>query len=381
MRKKSTKYINKNIATATTVVVLYVIIDLIRYFNIVTQLTGNVLYILIGSFSILYSITKKGIDRQKSIVIFVLFYTLFGLIGILANGNINPQELLWPFAFIGIAMILLNFKTYFNAIKYLYFSSISMIAIKILTVGTVNELSTLSSRNAVGIMVLIYFSFLVISAHTNKRRIGIFPVILGLFVVILAIGRSGILTFVILAMFFMIFKFDGDIHKMRKPSTWIIVIAYTAIVLLLINNLANDYFGQALDNFQSRGLESTRSIIWTDYWAKTSKSFFFILFGAPVSGTFFLDLVQGNLHNAFLMLHSKYGLMQLIIIIYMLIKSGICYFKEKNYLYLTLLIAVLFRMQFDHTNFNAQLDIVFFYLIFYRYYKTYNFYERKGMYE
>lgn len=142
MRKKSTKYINKNIATATTVVVLYVIIDLIRYFNIVTQLTGNVLYVLIGSFSILYSITKKGIDRQKSIVIFVLFYTLFGLIGILANGNINPQELLWPFAFIGIAMILLNFKTYFNVIKYLYFSSISMIAIKILTVGTVNELST-----------------------------------------------------------------------------------------------------------------------------------------------------------------------------------------------------------------------------------------------
>ena len=59
----------------------------------------------------------------------------------MANGNINPRTFM-AFAFIGIAMILLNFKTYFNVIKYLSFSSISMIAIKVLTVGTVNELST-----------------------------------------------------------------------------------------------------------------------------------------------------------------------------------------------------------------------------------------------
>ena len=69
--KKSTKYINKNLLI-TTVVVLYVIIDLIRYFNIVTQLTGNVLYVLIGSFSILYSITK-GYRPAKINCNFVLF--------------------------------------------------------------------------------------------------------------------------------------------------------------------------------------------------------------------------------------------------------------------------------------------------------------------
>jgi hypothetical protein len=36
-----------------------------------------------------------------------------------------------------------------------------------------------------------------------------------------------------------------------------------------------------------------------------------------------------------------------------------------------LLIAVVFRMQFDYTNFNAQLDIILFYLIFYPYFEKY----------
>lgn len=371
--RKSNPYKKTNFITIvpSLFLVVYMLVDFIRFFNVIPLIVGNILYVLLGSLAIAYSIIKKGIGKQIPILSFIFFYIFFGAIGILFNGNIDPQELLWPFAFMGLAILLLNFKINYRLVKFLYYFALVFIVSRIIMVGGINHIDIAASRNTVGIMALIYFSLFAIASYVNNKRITIFPVFCGLLTTIIAIGRSGILTFVLVTILFFIFEFKGNKHKMRNPLKWIYVIMFGVILFLGFYNLLDTYFVETINNFQSRGLESVRIQIWSDYLQKTSTSVAFILFGTPINGTFLLDEFNSNLHNSFFMLHAKYGLIPFLVVIFLIIKSSLRFLKRKNYLYLVLLIAVVFRMQFDYTNFNAQLDIILFYLMFYRYFEKY----------
>ena len=349
------------------ILLIYVCIDLMKFFQVISPLIGNIITVFLGTVAIIYSCMKNGIKRQMPILIFVFIYTLFGAISILFNWNANPQELLWPFAFIGITTLLLNFIISTKLVKYIYYLVAIFLMFQIITSGSVNNLDTVSSRNTISIMVLLYFAIYAINSFKNNRKITIFPVLVGLVVVIMAIGRSGIITFLLLTVLFLFFKFNGKEHKHRNPFKSMFILIGGGIVLWLSYNFLGIYFEQMLSNFESRGLESIRKLIWVDYLNKTFNSAGSFLFGTPISGTYLLDMYSHNLHNSFLMLHAKYGIVMFISVVLLVIKAFIYYIKINNILYLSLLSVLLFRMQFDYTNFNAQLDIIFFYFILFPY--------------
>lgn len=351
---------------ASFILCLYLSTDLVRLFNVIPLLLGNALYVVLGSVALIYSIYKNGIKKQIPIILFIFIYNFFGAIGVITNGNINFQELLWPFAFIGLATLLLNFDISYKISKYIYISLLICLAINIMISGGVNSLSIISSRNTISIMVLIYFAIYAIACYRNKNKINIYFLIAGFIVVIMAIGRSGILTFSILTVFFLIFDFRGKCHRVRNPIKIFVLLVGVAITAYISLNLAENYFNDMIYNFNRRGLESIRIEIWTEYLNKVFTSAKYFIFGAPIEGAAILDIFP-NLHNSWLMLHSKYGIFIFSIIIAMVTKSYIYFLKSRNLLYFTLLTVIMFRMQFDHTNFNAQLDIVFFYLILYPY--------------
>lgn len=369
LKKNDHKNFNLKTNIPNLILIIYIFVDLTRFFNVITTYVGNILYLLLGLLAIVYSIFKKGMGRQIPILRFIFIYTIFGALGILFNGNIDYQELLWPFAFIGLSTLFLNFNINYKLIRFLYYFILSFIVIKIIMVGGINNLEATTSRNTIGIMVLSYFGLHVISNYVNNKKITIYPVIFGLLTTVMAVGRSGILTFILLLILFIIFKFDGDKQKINNPFKWVLIVAFLGIILWASSNLLDSYYVETMRNFENRGLESVRVQIWHDYLNKTSTSIRYILFGTPIEGTFLLYEYSDNLHNSFLMLHAKYGLIILLIVISNIIKSLIFFLKKKNYLYSILLLAGLFRMQFDYTNFNAQLDIILFYLIFYRYFE------------
>lgn len=377
LEQKSTSYIKTNCSTIipSLFLVIYMFVDFIRLFNVVPLIVGNIMYVLLGSLAIIYSTFNKGIARQIPIFSFIFFYIFFGAIGLLFNGNMDPQELLWPFAFMGLAILLLNFDINYKLVKELFYLSLIFIAIRIIVAGGISHIDIASSRNTIGIMVLIYFSLYAIASYVNKKKITIFPVLFGLLITIMAIGRSGILTFVLLTLLFIIFEFKGSKHKIRNPLKWVFVILLGAVLFLVFYNFLDNYFVETINNFKRRGLESVRIGIWSDYLEKTSTSLAYILLGTPINGTLLLDKFSSNLHNSFFMLHAKYGLIVFLVIMLLLIKSSWYFFKRKNFLYLAVLVAVVFRMQFDYTNFNAQLDIILFYLMFYPYFEKYKNYS------
>ncbi|SUY45691.1 Uncharacterised protein [Clostridium putrefaciens] len=356
--------------TASIILCLYLFIDLLRFFNIIPLILGNALYVLIGSIAIIYSVFRKGIKRQIPIFCFMFFYISFGAIGILFNRNIDPQELLWPFAFIGLATLFLNFKINNKIAKIIYYFVIALLMIKIILSGGVNNLNTASSRNTIGIMILIYFAIYSITSYTCGKKIAIYPILLGFLVNVMAIGRSGILTFVLLIVLFSFLEFDEGKYKISNPIKSFIKLFVAGIILWIAYNILEIYFVEMMLNFQKRGLESVRSLIWSNYLTKTFTSARYVLFGTPISGTYLLDAFNYNLHNSFFMLHAKYGLAPLIVVIILIVKSFIYFIKTKNALYFMILLSVVFRMQFDYTNFNAQLDIILFYFMFFPYIKN-----------
>lgn len=348
--------------------IFYMLVDFLRFFNLIPLTLGNGLYVILGSVGMVYSILRTNIKRQKPVFAFLYVYTLCGIIGISLNGNANPQELLWPFAFLGLATVLLNFRTSYKVSKRSYYFAVVFIALKIFLAGGVDGLDTVSSRNTIGMMMLIYLSLFAISSYHDERRVSSFPVFIGLLVSIMAVGRSGILTFAILLSLFFLFEFNGTRHKVRNPLRWFVVIVLFVVLLFLSYRMIEPFFANAIYNFERRGLESVRTQMWADYLGKTIESPKFVLFGTPINGTPLLDWFSHNLHNSFIMLHAKYGLIALLMILYLIAGASIYYLKERNYLFLALLIATFFRMQFDYTNFNAQLDIILYFLMFYRYY-------------
>lgn len=358
-----------NMDMASFLILLFVLIEHLRFFKVVPLRFANASFVVVGFLSILYVSKKAGIKKQLKPYFFMFIYIFCGLVGVVANGNINFQEMLWPFAFIGISLLFLNFKINYRLSKLMYYLSIFILSIQILSSGNVNNLEAISSRNAISIMVLIMFSILAISSYQNDIKISIYPTILGTLVSILAIGRSGILTFLLLLISFLVFRYEGKKQSVKISVRTLLTLAFVFVFFYLAYKFFEPYIVDVIRNFEARGLESVRTRLWADYLDKVSKSFSYIIFGAPIEGTYLLNNYSSNLHNSLLMLHAKYGLIILISVIIMILKTFKYFLKTKNYLFLTLLIVILFRMQFDYTNFSAQLDVVFFYLIFFRHYQ------------
>ena len=142
-----------------------------------------------------------------------------------------------------------------------------------------------------------------------------------------------------------------------------IILLLVLFCLLLV--FSPSLFADVLYNFEKRGIQSTRLIIWRDYIKQAILNFGNFFFGAKIEGTSVLNQYHYNLHNSFLMLHAKYGILGFSMVVVLLIKTIGKLLHERNMYLLSPLLFVLFRMNFDYTNFNGILDIVMIYFLVY----------------
>jgi hypothetical protein len=372
-RRKSIKHsmnndsIESNIF-ASILIVIYAIVYLLQYVKIIPLFTGNLLFCLLGMTSIFYCFVKKGFNNQKPFILFLWIYSLLGMVSYFINSNIDILEFFWPFAFMGLGLLLLNFKLSVNMTKYIYYFSCVLLMAIISRAGNVNVITFAASRNTISIITLLFLSIYLITCYKNEVNVTIFPVIIGTIVVIFAIGRSGIITFALLSILFLIFEFQGRKSKIRNVFKILIVLCLIILLMAIAFYIFKDYFILTINNFKVRQLDSLRTFIWSDYLSKTFTSTKYLLFGSPINGTLYLDMYSKNLHNSFFMLHAKYGLIMLLIVLFLIYKSLKYFYTTKNYLLLSIFLISIYRMNFDYTNFNGALDIIFIFFILYPYY-------------
>ena len=354
--------ISVNDCVIKILLILYLIITLLKFFAITTVLVGNILLVLIGSFSLFFCISKKGLKAQKPFIMYVLFYTLAGLLSWIYNGNMNLQELFWPLGFMSFGLLFLNFNISYKTSCFIYCAFCILVILTIFSGGGIASLNTHGSRNAIGMYVILFFSFCLIAAYQNKASVSLLLPVVGLLLCIMAIGRSGIISGFLMCFFFAIFKFEKGVGTRRKIwLLWLVPIIYLLLFVFAYDRFS-EFFDSAFLNYERRELESIRMLIWSDYIYKVRSSFSNLLFGAEIADSFWLNAFSQNLHNSFFMLHAKYGILGFILTIYLIIKTLVILFKEKNVYLLIPFLLILFRMNFDYTNFNASLDTI---LIFY----------------
>ncbi len=345
---------------------LLTITNIIRLFAIIPVSFGNILYILIGSISLFYCISKKGIKNESLFLGIILLYTAFGVLSFFYNSNMDPQELLWPVGFMSIGLLIYEYDISYKNARISYYVLCLALIYEIVMVGGVDDITISGSRNTISIFVVLYYSFLLISLYKSGMELQIIDPVVGALVCILGTGRSGILTGSIMIVFYVSQRFDLKKLRMKRVFAFAIGVILVLIVLNQFYSRYNYIIDNALLNFKLRGLDSAgRNELWIEYLRKAISTPFDFILGAGISGTPMLDQFNNNLHNSFLMLHAKYGIITMILIICLMIKSLRKMIKEKEPLLITAFILMLFRMNFDYTNFNGNFDTILIFFLLY----------------
>lgn len=363
---KSEKHVKK---VPQLIWLLYFLIALFKYMSYIPETIGNILIICLGTLSIIVCVLKTGVNRQNPYILFVLEYTVFGFICFLHNGNMDIQELLWPLGFMGIGLLTLNFRISTKVTGFILYTYGLFIIFKIMECGGVDYIGSRGSRNGISVDIITYLTLYMITAYQEKKSVNVWTILFVMAVCFLGIGRSGIVISILLVGLFIVFKFKNGISSVRS---FLLVPAITVLVIciaVILYEYFSEYINLAIGNFKEKGMRSTRLIIWGDYIRKTFSSPENILFGSRISGTRYLDIYNTNLHNSFLMLHCKYGLLGIGTVIIMMVRTIRKLFRDKEYYLLVPLIAVFIRMNLDYTDFNSSMDTVLIFFLLYPYYQ------------
>lgn len=354
------------------IIFLFVVILIFQFLGICSVLFGNIILLFLGILSIMISIMANGFSRQKYFFSFLFCYISLGFLCFIYNRNADIQELIWPFGFMGVALLLLNVNISYRLFSFLFYSFSFLIILLIIVNGSPDAVEGNSSRNAISQFELLLFSLVCISAFENRKSVTLLYPTTIFVVCVAAIGRSGILMSLIILFLFLFVKLQDGVSKRRKIITLILTIGLSVFAVYIAYRIFPDMFESAILNFKNRQIDSARTFIWHDYLEKTNGSVLNVLLGSNISGTEYLNKYSHNLHNSFFMLHAKYGVGGLILIGFLLIKSIFYFLKNKNFYFLIPLLAMLFRMCFDYTNFNSDFDIVLVFFLLFPHYSVLN---------
>lgn len=349
------------------------ILQLIKYFAIIPVVMANALVVALGGVSLLLVLFRKGFKgaNQRPIV-FILVYSLCGVLGYLYNSNMDAVELLWPVGYMFLGIFFLNYGIPLKVSKLVYYGVAGVFFAEIIINGSVNNLTASFSRNIISVYLLMFFSLMIISCYQHNEKISFLPPLLFFVVCFAAVGRGGALLGAIALILFMLFDFSKGRAKKRNVIGLPVLLTVLGVVALIMMQVAPDLIETVLDNFESRGVRSQRYNIWEDYIEKAFGSLTNLLFGASISGTIYLDRYSENLHNSFLMLHAKYGILMLSAVIIMLIQSFRKFLRHRNYSCIVVFLLMFFRMNLDYTNFNDCLDVIMIVILFCDYYPAIN---------
>lgn len=319
--------------------------------------------LFLGTLLQLYNMSFKKISNRVQLFQFLLFIS--GLFNIAFVGNMTLLLLL--------RTVLI---TYPISVYFLYgdISSKFWKRISILLLGFVLysfyileggvRLFPFLSRNYVSVY-LIFLIFLCFFKSKNPHHL-LIPIIFSFGVSISAIGRGGILTFLIMLLIFL------GIYSLQSIKKF-----FSFIFLLLLMFIAYQISDFNLENVLVKyfprlaGIESgvqasnfERHTFLEVYWTSMKADFFDFLFGVP-----FEKINIKNVHNSFLQFHSSYGIFPLMLFIISICTNALKFLKNRN-LHLVIFLGFTIRSLTDSLFPGNLVEIVLFYYCFYYWAKS-----------
>lgn len=217
------------------------------------------------------------------------------------------------------------------------------------------------SGNGISIMMIVTTIALYISRYVSEKKILIWPAFSNFLICFWAGGRSGFFSSLIILI--------GVCYlctKNKRIFLWSFFLFSTVMLffsLVFFDYLKHVYFFKALfERFDNHSLlNDPRLQIWSNYFNNLDLSRF--IFGVnfkrdPWPGG---EILNFDYHNSFINLVAQTGLFGFFILL--LTSYSLNYYLRKNFLYLILFLALIFRALTDSFIFFESWDFLFFFFL------------------
>lgn len=293
-----------------------------------------------------YSICKKLL---KPVGLFVFF----AVIAILYVKNVAFYYLGFVLGHIGVSLGLaltreensINYKFWFVIMIILYFTFY-------LSNKTFDTMYNLASENMVSIYLLLLFYLYYRSKYKTKFATA-FLATVSLIIGCLSGSRTGIGCLLILYIG-LIFIY---LLKMNNGNLFLFPVALAGV----IGTLAIVFLGSSI--IQEVFYDSPRMYIWNLYIAQLN-NIKNVFLGVSFSTNQTYASYYNNLHNTFMNIHARFGLIPLITIIFMIFQCMKNSIKERKWYIVLFMSLYILRSLTDNTSFSGPLDILIFTIYF-----------------
>lgn len=337
------------------IVCIFLAIFFVRMLTKIPMKYSNTIICIVGITAFLISYFKFNLVRKNSV--FIVIFVAWSFVSMSITGNTNLGEIGLIIAFQGIAFVLITNK---GSLKYLhiftYFVYLFLI-IQILIRINPNQILNEASHNFISVLAIMLFVMDSVYRLEQEKKPSLFLLLCCLFLCIMATGRGGIVSVLALTIGIVYL----NIIQTKPTIVKLIFFTVTLILMVLGYYIYNEkivyYYGMI-------SYDAPRFYLWNLYIKDTISETKNILFGTPFYTEEVFVAFLKNLHNIFFNLHGKYGIVPLIIVVYMNVKCIIRYYRLKNYYYLLFIFIILFRSLTDFTSFPGVFDIAWFYLVY-----------------
>lgn len=346
-------------------IIMFTLAYCIANFLQISSQIGNLLIAFVGIISFIYIIIRKDINNPliSHMICYVIILSFCMLCSIIYNGNARITNILWIFTYAGIALILWIYPV---SSKFL-FNIFYVIAIFFLLCALLgrNPQQIFSHSSGNNISTAMMYFMLIAYREVKSRLLPLIPAVIFAIISFWGNGRAGILTSIL----FLSLVFLYNFFSIKSGKLWTLFFTVCIIItsMYVIKYFLKDAVIQYQYKIQHYGLKSVRTEIWSEYLKGIFASWGNFLFGLSTNSELYhkLSYYNGNTHNAFLMLHSKFGILGFIFFIYKIIKAIIKTLKKHDYIFLIIIFSVIFRSFFDWTAFPGILDVYFWLMVLY----------------
>ena len=382
MNKKINNYIDRILQSLFFIIL---ITDFISRFSYRLAMYRNYIISFLGI--LIFCILLLNNYLSKNYLYFLGLLSIFFIISFKITKNASIYEILWIYSYFSLAVIISNNIINFKYLKlYTYIVLLTFTFLYIFQYNP-NILFYKTSRNNVSTITLFAITLYYFEAYTNEIKTSKLPIILFAISCYWAIGRTGlVISFLTLLIFSFIntkeykFKFDYKFFLFSILIVFFLFYHSQIISKINFNNNINieqteiqdstveksneqnnkTIHNDALTNITQRGFNTPRILIWTNYIDEMISKPVYFIFGVNKENNSHVYIYGENLHNSFFMLHSKTGILGLLIILILLFESLFTLLKSKNYFPIILLLLICLRSFFDWISFFGIYDILFY---------------------
>lgn len=318
----------------------------------------NIFLVVLYLLAIICMEAKMVLSNMKYLFIFSICSLISLSTFLVRDFYVNASLSIYFFSLFIVVQIFIEKKISYKVFLTLMGIYLLFVLYRVSTGVDLDEIMQSRSKNMVSFYYIVLTVLFYIQYFKEKKKMVLWPAFFCLIFSLFLIGRSGILTSLILFLFILGYKLYTD-----KKLNALKFVVLTSVGLFFTISFFGNYILSLLEIGLSRFLElrmdgAGREDINETYVNLVFQNFSNFIFGVRLDDPIFA-IYKFNLHNSFLSAHYFYGVFSLFLFF-------LCIFalaKGKGIFYKLMLVVLLFRAFFDQVFFIDFMDVVIIYLI------------------